>query len=355
MARSRNKFKGEVDSLAVQQAWQEEGQIEEVIEPSMPIIDPHHHVWDRNSRYLFDELLDDVDSGHNVKSTVFLQCGAMYRADGDPLYRPLGETEFVNGIAAMAASGLYGDVRLCEAIIGFADLRQGASVEGVLDQHVRVGGGRFRGVRHASNWDTDPDVKKMIRMPVPEKVLCEPKFREGYAKLGPLGLSFDVWTYYPQLKDVEDLADAFPGTTIIVDHVGGLLGIGKYANRRDEVFREWRKAIFDLAQHPNVMIKLGGLGMLSCGWDFHTRPQPPTSEQLATTWRPYLESCIEAFGPNRSMFESNVPVDKEPATPPSPSRARTSTPRRSARSSVCAMCSKARCSATPTGCASTRN
>jgi L-fuconolactonase len=311
MAGSRNKLKAEVDRLAVQEEWQNKAHPEPVIEPALPIIDPHHHVWDRDSRYLFDELLNDVDSGHNVKSTVFLQCAAMYRGDGDPLYRPLGETEFVNGIAAMAASGIYGGIRLCEGIVGFADLRQGAMVEGVLDQHLKIGGGRFRGVRHASNWDTDPEVKKMIRMPVPEEVLCEPKFREGYAKLGPLGLSFDVWTYYPQLKDVEDLADAFPATTIIVDHVGGLLGIGRYGDHRDEVFRQWRQAIFDLARHPNVMIKLGGLGMLSCGWDFHKRPQPPSSEELAAAWRPYLESCIAAFGPNRSMFESNFPVDKE--------------------------------------------
>jgi predicted TIM-barrel fold metal-dependent hydrolase len=235
----------------------------------------------------------------------------MYRADGDPAYAPVGESEFVNGIAAMAASGTYGPVRLCEGIVGFADLRMGAAVEGVLEQHLRVAGDRFRGVRHASGWHTDPEVLKVIRLPVPEHVLAEGKFREGFAKLAPLGLSFDAWLYFHQLGDVEDLADAFPDTTIVLDHVGGLLGIGGYAGRRQEVFEQWRQAIIDLARHPNVVVKLGGLGMVSCGFDFHKRPLPPTSEELAETWRPYLETCIAAFGPERSMFESNFPVDKE--------------------------------------------
>lgn len=310
MIGSRNKLRTGDDHLISWQAWHAQ-HVEAPIDPDMPIIDPHHHVWDRDSRYLLEELADDVYSGHNVISTVFLQCGSMYRADGDPAFAPIGETEFVNGIAAMAASGAYGNTRLCEGIVGFADLRMGAAVEKVLEEHIRVGGGRFRGVRHASGWDTDPAVQEVIRLKVPQHVLGEARFREGFAKLGPLGLSFDVWTYYPQLEDVAALAKAFPDTAIVIDHVGGLLGIGGYAGRRDEVFAAWRRAIFNVAQQPNVTVKLGGLGMVSCGFDFHKREQPPGSEELAEIWRPYIESCIEAFGVNRAMFESNFPVDKQ--------------------------------------------
>ena len=243
MAGSRNKLRTGEDPLLREAAWHAQD-VEAPIDPAFPIIDPHHHVWDRESRYLLEELADDVYSGHNVVSTVFLQCGSMYRAGGDSAFAPIGETEFVNGIAAMAASGLYGNARLCEGIVGFADLRMGAAVEKVLEEHVRVGGGRFRGVRHASGWDTDPAVQAVIRLKVPQHVLGEPKFREGFAKLGPLGLSFDAWTYYTQLDDVAALAKAFPDTTIVVDHVGGLLGIGGYAEHPDEVFTAWRKAIF---------------------------------------------------------------------------------------------------------------
>jgi L-fuconolactonase len=313
MARSRNKWKGEVDRLAVQETWQNNAPQGPIIEPELPIIDPHHHVWDRDSRYLFDELLNDVDSGHNVKSTVF--CNAR-RCIVATVTRSIGRSARPNSstasqrwrrAASMATSGY---ARASSASPTCVRVRSSKACSISM-----CGSAADASAACAiSNWDTDPEVKKMIRMPVPEKVLSEPKFREGYAKLGPLGLSFDVWTYYPQLKDVEDLADAYPGTTIIVDHVGGLLGIGKYANRREEVFRDWRQAIFDLARHPNVVLKLGGLGMLSCGWDFHKRAQPPSSEELAAAWRPYVESCIEAFGPNRAMFESNFPVDKESAS-----------------------------------------
>ncbi len=310
MAGFQNKLRTGADPLVRQTAWHTK-RVEAPIDPELPIIDPHHHVWDRESRYLIEELADDVYSGHNIISTVFVQCAAMYRADGDPAMAPTGETEFVNGIAAMAASGLYGKSRLCEGIVGFADLRMGAAVEKVLEQHLRVGGGRFRGVRHASNWDTDPEVQKVIRLKVPRHVLNEVKFYEGFAKLGPLGLSFDVWTYFHQLDDVSKLAKKFPGTAIIVDHIGGLLGMGSYAGRKDEIFAAWRKEISSLAQNPNVMIKLGGLGMHSCGFHFEARDTPPTSQELADVWRPYLEHCIEAFGVDRAMFESNFPVDKQ--------------------------------------------
>jgi L-fuconolactonase len=282
---------------------------EEIIEPDLPIIDPHHHLWDRDARYLFPELLADIGSGHNVRATVFLQCASMYRADGPPELRPIGETEFVNGAAAMSASGIYGPARICAGIVGYADLRLGAKVEAVLEAHLRAGGGRFRGIRNSTVWDADESITTVSLKP-PPRLMYDPAWREGFARLAPLKLSFDGWLYYTQLGEVTDLARAFPDTTIIVDHVGGVLGIAAYAGRRDEIFAQWRTGIAELARCPNVYMKLGGLGMRTNGFDFHERDLPPASQDLATAWRPYVETCIAAFGVERSMFESNFPVDK---------------------------------------------
>jgi L-fuconolactonase len=282
---------------------------EEIIEPDLPIIDPHHHLWDRDARYLLPELLADIGSGHNVQATVFLQCASMYRADGPPELRPIGETEFVNGAAAMSASGIYGPARICAGIVGYADLRLAAKVEAVLEAHLRAGGGRFRGIRNSTVWDADETITTVSLKP-PPRLMYDPAWREGFARLAPLKLSFDGWLYYTQLGEVTDLARAFPDTTIIVDHVGGVLGIGAYAGRRDEIFAQWRTSIAELARCPNVYMKLGGLGMRTNGFDFHARDLPPASQDLATAWRPYVETCIAAFGVERSMFESNFPVDK---------------------------------------------
>jgi L-fuconolactonase len=282
---------------------------EEIIEPDLPICDPHHHLWDfPGGRYLLPELLTDLTSGHNIESTVFVECGAFYRATGPEPMRFVGETEFVNGAAAMAASGRYGPVLACEAIVGRADLVQGAGVETVLEAHVRAGNGRFRGVRHAGAWDPSPDIRPGHTNP-PQGLYARPDFREGFSRLSRLGLSFEAWQYHPQLGEVRDLARAFPETPIVLNHVGGVLGIGPYAGRRDEVFATWREGILELAKCPNVWIKLGGLGMASCGFGFNKRDPRLDSAELAEAWRPYLETCIEAFGVRRGMFESNFPVD----------------------------------------------
>ncbi|MFI4935735.1 MAG: amidohydrolase family protein [Caulobacterales bacterium] len=282
---------------------------EAILEPDLPICDPHHHLWDfPNSRYLLPELLADLESGHKVESTVFVECGSFYRASGPDEMKYVGETEFVGGAAAMAASGRYGPVLACEGIVSRADLAQGASVEAMLQSHVRAGNGRFKGIRHAGAYDPSPDIRRSHTSP-PPGLYALPKFREGFAKLGELGLSFEAWQYHPQLGEVASLADAFPGTAILLNHVGGPLGIGPYAGKREEVFAAWRAGILDLAKRPNVFVKLGGLGMTSCGFGFHRRDPRPDSAELADAWRPYIETCIEAFGPERGMFESNFPVD----------------------------------------------
>jgi predicted TIM-barrel fold metal-dependent hydrolase len=282
---------------------------EAILEPELPICDPHHHLWDfPGGRYLLPELLADLTSGHNIESTVFVECGAFYRAAGPAPMQYVGETEFVGGQAAMAASGRYGPVLACEGIVGRADLSQGASVADVLEAHIRAGNGRFKGIRHAGAYDPSPEIRRSHASP-PAGLYGVPKFREGFARLGELGLSFEAWQYHPQLGEVAALADAFPATAILLNHVGGPLGIGPYAGKQDAVFQVWKAAIEDLAKRPNVWVKLGGLGMTICGFGFHRRDPKPGSEELAAAWRPYLETCIAAFGVERGMFESNFPVD----------------------------------------------
>jgi predicted TIM-barrel fold metal-dependent hydrolase len=286
---------------------------EAALEPALPIIDPHHHFWDtpHRGRYFLPELLADIGGGHNIVATVFLECQAMYRRLGPAAMAPVGEVEFVNGIAAMSASGNYGDCRVAEAIIGHAELTLGARVREVLEAQIAVGGGRFRGIRHGVSWDGDPAVAKFISRVVPPHLVRDATFRAGFAELAKLGLSFESWQYHPQLPDAIDLARAFPDTTIILNHVGGVLGVGPYRGRRQEILAGWRRDIVELAKCPNVNVKLGGMGMTSFGFDFHEREVPPGSEELAAAWRQYVEPCIEAFGVDRCMFESNFPPDKQ--------------------------------------------
>ena len=296
--------------LPVRQDWLDRRR-EEIIEPDLPIVDPHHHLVDRpeTGRYLLPELLADTGSGHNITATVYLEWLSMYRAQGAAERRPVGEIEFANGVAAMAASGTYGKPRVCAGIVGYADLALGAPVETVLEAMIAAGGGRFRGIRFitASHPDQAAWGSAIIR---PAGLLMAPKVREGFARLAPLGLSFDAWMYHTQLSELVDLARAFPATPIVLDHVGGAIGLGPYAGKRDEVFAEWSGRIRELAQCPNVHIKLGGLGMRMFGFDMHNGELPPSSEELAAAWRPYIETCIAAFGSERAMFESNFPVDK---------------------------------------------
>ena len=284
---------------------------EEILEPDLPIIDPHHHLLDRplHGTYLMPELLADVASGHNVLATVFLEWMSMYRADGPVELRPVGEVEFANGAAAMSASGNYGKALACAGIVGHADLTLGSGVAPVLEAMIAAGGGRFRGVRLITASDPQQPLwgSAVVR---PQGLLQGRQVREGFAQLAPLGLSFDAFMFHPQLGDLVDLARAFPDTQICLDHVGGPIGVGRFQGKRDAVFADWSRRIRELAACPNVHVKLGGMGMKLFGFGFHEGEIAPSSEQLATAWRPYVETCIEVFGPKRAMFESNFPVDK---------------------------------------------
>ncbi len=283
---------------------------EDIIDPGRPIVDPHHHLWDRGGqRYLIEEITDDIASGHNIVATVYVEARSMYRAGGPEAFRPVGEVEFANGAAAMSASGGYGPAAVCAGIVGHVNLLLGDGARSVLEAEISAGQGRFRGIRHSSAWDADADVAGMYATR-PKGLLLDSTFRKGFACLAPLGLSFDSWLFHPQIGELADLARAFPDTKIVLDHCGGPAGTGQYAGRREEIFPAWKASIREIAKCPNVVVKLGGLAMCLLGYDFHERPMPPSSEQLAAAWRPYIETCIEAFGPERGMFESNFPPDK---------------------------------------------
>ncbi len=290
--------------------------VEDVLEPELAICDPHHHLWDRlatagapPNRYLLDELLADTGSGHNVVSTVFVECLSMYRADGPAELRPIGETEFVQGVAAMSASGTYGATRATAGIVSFADLSRGEAARQVLEAHIAASPNRFRGIRHATAWHASPEIRNS-HVGSPDGLLGDATFRRGFAQLAPLGLSFDAWLYHTQIPELTSLARAFPETAIVLDHFGGPLGIGPYAGKGDDVFAEWRKNIDELATCPNVHVKIGGLAMPVNGFDWHKHERPPTSEELAAATARYYLHTIDRFGPNRCMFESNFPVDR---------------------------------------------
>jgi predicted TIM-barrel fold metal-dependent hydrolase len=315
---------------------------EDVLEPELPIVDPHHHLWDLpHSRYLLEELLADIGATdaqgrrHDVRATVHVECASRYRPDGPEALRPVGETDFVAGLAAMSAtfppraaaapgsdpggpvapdrlegaSRAHGRTRVAAGIVGFADLSLGAAVREVLQAHLDAAPGRFRGIRHACAWHADPRIRRSHTNP-PAELLLDARFREGFAQLAPLSLTFDAWLYHPQIPELTDLARAFPGTTIVLDHYGGPLGIGPYEGRADAVYADWRRSIDALARCPNVVAKLGGLHMPINGFGWHKAPRPPGSAEIAAATARYVRHTIDRFGPQRCMFESNFPVDK---------------------------------------------
>jgi predicted TIM-barrel fold metal-dependent hydrolase len=282
---------------------------EDIIDPALPIVDPHHHLWhDRPSgRYMIEQLAGDLGSGHNIVATVFMQCAWNHRAGGPEYFRPIGETEAVAATAVLSETGAYGRSRACAGIVGFADLRN-PELDAVLDAHVAAGGGRFRGIRHIVAWD-DSIIPTTSVVP-PPGLLHDPDFLGGVRRLGQRGFSFDAWLYHPQLKDLLAVARAAEGTPIVIDHVGGPLGGGPFRGRRDDVFKGWADDMKALAACPNVHVKLGGLAMPVNGFDYDKHTLPPSSETMAKDWAPWFETCIALFGPARCMFESNFPVDK---------------------------------------------
>ncbi len=308
---------------------------EEILEPELRIIDPHHHLWDLRPmipafpepyhpfiasiagapHYTFDQLHADLATGHNIIGTVFMECGAFYRADAEGALKPVGEVEFAGGVAAQSASGLYGNLRACAAIVGHANMLLGDGTVPVLESLIAAGNGRFRGIRHSAAWDSDRGTLGPS-FHAPEGLLASDDFQAGFSHLGRFGLTFDAWVLEPQLVDVIALARKFPDQPIVLDHCGTPLNIGSYHGKLPQHFERWRKAIQRLAECRNVSVKLGGLAMAFCGMPDDGPAKGLGSEALAEMWRPYIETCIEAFGAERAMFESNYPVDRWGATYP---------------------------------------
>lgn len=280
---------------------------EPVLEPDIPIIDPHHHLWLRGGyTYLMPELAADLNSGHNIAETVFAECHSMYRQDGPEAERSLGETEFVTGQAAMSASGEFGSSRACAVMFGNVDMTLGSGVEPLLEQHIAASGGRFRGVRYSTGWDADERIRNVAPA---AGMLVDDRVKQAAGVLSRMDLELDSWVYHPQLDEVAALADALPDLTIVLNHVGSPILGGPYRGRKDEVFADWRARIERVGERENVYVKLGALPIRMPGFE-GDRSLPPGSEEVAEAWRPWIETCIEAFTPARSMYESNFPVQK---------------------------------------------
>lgn len=281
--------------------------VEPALEPGLAIIDPHHHFSEHWGGYFGADLLADATGGHDVEATVYIQCGYGYRTSGPLALRPVGETERVVAIAHSQAVG-QAVPRIAAGIVGYADLRLGEQVDEVLAAHVEAGQGRFRGIRHSGA--RHPAFRHGVLARPSAGLYLDSAFRRGFARLAKYGLSFEAWVYHPQLADVCDLARAFPHIPIVLNHIGGTLGVGPYAGKRDEAIAQWRPLMKSLSACGNVSVKLGGLGTAVFGYDFHLEDRPPSSLSLAQAWRPQFETCIEFFGADRCMFESNFPVDR---------------------------------------------
>ncbi len=285
---------------------------EETLEPEIPICDPHHHFWVSRpepvhyQRYLLPELTADVTSGHNVRSTVFIEVHCEYRQDGPEEMKPVGEVEYVQAIADDSATGKHGTTKAAAAIIGHADLKLGEAVRPVLEAMQAASPNRFRGVRHSVGWDESPELANRDI----QGALSTNGYRAGARVLASMGLILENSLYFHQLSELAELARAVPDLTIVLNHIGGLLRVGPYANRDDEVLPEWRKGVEEVADCPNIIMKLGGVGQLRYGYYWHDRETAIGSEELAEALGPLMDHCIRQFGPDRCMFESNFPVDK---------------------------------------------
>ena len=280
---------------------------EDAIDPDLAICDPHHHLWYQdNEGYSLEDFVKDASGGHRIVQTVYIESRKMLRLNTSPEMQPVGETEYVRDLLDRSAVQQSGNSGIASGIVGFADLSLGKAVVPVLEAHIAAGRGRFKGIRFITTWDASPE----IRSSSVQGIMASSRFREGFACLKRYGLSFDAWLYHPQLMELADLARAYPDTPIILDHIGGPLGIGPYAKKRDEVFQHWKEGMEALASCENVFVKLGGLGMEISGFGWHNRPEPPDSTELAEEFSPYFSWCVQRFGVDRCMFESNFPVDK---------------------------------------------
>ncbi len=285
---------------------------EEIIDPEREIVDPHHHLWRKRfgKDYLLAELQRDTDLGHKIEKTVFIECHAFYDKTAADYLQPLGETRVVEQIAS--ESKISGGVEIA-GIVAHADLTLAGTAPDKLDElleaHRSMGGKLFKGIRHAAASDAEPE-KLTIPGMAPRSLYSQNSFRDGIRMLAEKGLTLDCWHYHHQNQSFLDLARAVPQCTIILDHFGTPLGVGKYRYKADEIYEQWKKDILEISKCPNVVAKLGGLAMPDNGYIWHTQERPPTSEEFKTAQEKYYKYMIDCFGPERCMFESNFPVDR---------------------------------------------
>jgi L-fuconolactonase len=279
-----------------------------IVDPDLPVIDAHHHLWVRPEHpYRMEQFEADAAMGHNIVGSVFAECHAMYRTEGPEEFAPVGEASFVAGEAERSSRGPMRSRHLATAFIGTADLTLGARVDKVLDLLQSESGGRFRGIRCAVYWDPDPSLSAGLRGYARRGLLLDPAFREGFSRLVSRGFVYDAWQYEPQLPELVDLVDAFPNAPIVVNHCGGPVGVNAYAT--PDRFERWRKALGEVARRPNTMVKLSGLSAQRIGLPPEARSGQASAEQLARIWSPYIDACVELFGPTRCIWGSNFPVD----------------------------------------------
>lgn len=294
--------------------WHLRAERSKALEPDLPIVDCHHHLFgtpaDRHF-YQMEDLQGDLASGHHIIGTVYVEAyESGWHKTGPARMRPVGEVEMVAEVTETHQSDGERNCRIAAGIVGYADLELGSAVSDVLEAERVAAKGRLRGIRYRAAWDGGHIAGVHPSQPRPH-LLADPRFREGVSCVASAGLSFDTWIYHTQIQELLDLADSCPDVTIVICHLASPIGIGEYGQSISQTFKEWSGGIVELARRPNLRMKLGGLGMPLFGFGFEDNVQPACAYHLLDTWRPYLETCIAAFGTKRCMFESNFPVDKQ--------------------------------------------
>lgn len=303
------------DLIAFRPDWLEKVR-EPALEPEIPICDCHHHLWDMGGNtYLNGEFQRDMKSGlsgeetHNVVSTVFVECTTSYDDAPESYARYMGETRFAEQLAEESDRQTQPAPRIAAAIIARADVNGHETLPLAIAAHQAISPGRFRGFRHVVNWDPEPEIGQGHSNPGPQ-LLLDRDFQSGAAILSEHGLLFETVALHTQLDEVIAFSRKLPRLKIVLNHMGCAVGVGRFSDQRDAVFKDWSEKMSALARCENVYVKLGGFNMARYGFAWHTRPTPPTSDELAEVTGRYYRTVIDRFGPERCMFESNFPMDK---------------------------------------------